>query len=91
MIIGLCPACGQTIGECDTIAERIRTIMAHRSPNRVTVKELSDRLSGKGTSYGNMVRYVNGTLEPGISTLIDIASLLQVRVEWLTYGSGDVR
>lgn len=84
----VCPTCGNPFATGETIAERLRLIMACRKLN---TRELVAGLSVKGTSYANVRRFVSGTGEPALKILVDMASVLNVRVEWLTYGSGQVR
>ncbi len=81
-----CHVCGQTVGDVDTIAGRLRLRLAER---KMTVRDLSLSLTGRGTSYQNLRRWIGGTGEPSLSALREIADALGVDVVWLTCGPGD--
>jgi len=84
-----CPTCGGSfdIESATTIALRLRVVLGSQG---MTVREFSRRLTAKGTSYANLRRYLDDA-EPVPSLLVEMAEILCVRVEWLTYGSGKVR
>ena len=83
-----CPACGQLTDAGHTIAARLGHAIAMKG---MDTRGLSRQLSGLGSSYANLRRYLGGSGEPTPSLLLEMADRLDVRVEWLAFGSGDLR
>ena len=83
-----CPACGHLTDAPNTIAARLGHAIAMKG---ISVRDLSRGLSGLGRSYANLRRFLAGLGEPNPSLLLEMAEILDVRVEWLAFGSGDVR